>query len=953
MDLFKRIQDLSAIYDDDGPSSTVLESRPMFNERMQFDGGGTPLQKLKQEIVESMKPYAPGVPESKLQIIVKDINLDMTAEEAQASAVANFQKLFGMADGGRAGYEDGGMLVQPSNDGSRPGYAKVKDKFISGSGKKIKAIDDPKKYKIVKKYLNQVKSQKNKKIFLDWSEQIKGKPNPWYEKLKSEVSMTRGPLNELINKVTKQEFPTAYSGATGRLAYAREMTVKSFINYWNQNGMFDGNEKLTKPLEQFVTSKKGTPNNYENINRYFTEWKNGKFEVEGVDRKNLDKGLLKSINNWNPSNKSKRSVGVKQQLTYLNNLSQNLSYDRVEQLFTKAFPDNAQTLQHRLNQLTELKRNGVYNDGTGNPKKIPGIEIGERSGWLKEGYGKGFLGNYGRLIKKADELLAAGESKFANRLYKAADKFFSPTGLFTKAAGEGEHPLSRNMGDGPIGNQLKINSLVSSDLNQFKKFNFDSPVRNLVLEYENPKTTDVRRKEIKLEIENRKKLMNILTEGPNQKGIVDSVKFNYGDKKINASVDVVDIDKVKNFDINEYIARGDDYRKSFVSQGKKIGLIDESGNIIKQQLGTKKLEQDLLKLAGTVNPKCRKAAVDGGRIGLSEGLSPDFCINEGKKVARDLVEKNIKGSPAQNSIIKRLTGSLTNFVKSTLDPKELFDIKKQLFSKGAVSSLLFFDAGIAAYEAAAMGKPIKEAVSNTLTFGSIPRAMGAGMDTPDVLNAKQLLKDPNLSPAGKEYAQLIIDSGNYEQMQSDTTGGMTKKFNEFKEIQDKIKNASTAGRFDYESRLNEVEGAEMAKDDYSPIFGSLGDPLKNRAINSGPKTRGGRGAAKDYKIDLTPLTYKNFKPDYGFTKEQFENAMRKEGSLADDQVYQDAFYKQEVEKPIEFQQLMELPSFRSASEKFAGGGIAKEAGDRSGAMTRSMNPDSQGLSYLFNRVKKV
>lgn len=37
----------------------------------------------------------------------------------------------------------------------------------------------------------------------------------------------------------------------------------------------------------------------------------------------------------------------------------------------------------------------------------------------------------------------------------------------------------------------------------------------------------------------------------------------------------------------------------------------------------------------------------------------------------------------------------------------------------------------------------------------------------------------------------------------------------------------------------------------------------------------------------------------------------------------------------------------------AGGGIAKIAGDRSGAMTRSMNPDSQGLSYLFNRVKKV
>jgi hypothetical protein len=39
---------------------------------------------------------------------------------------------------------------------------------------------------------------------------------------------------------------------------------------------------------------------------------------------------------------------------------------------------------------------------------------------------------------------------------------------------------------------------------------------------------------------------------------------------------------------------------------------------------------------------------------------------------------------------------------------------------------------------------------------------------------------------------------------------------------------------------------------------------------------------------------------------------------------------------------------------FAGGGIAGlSGGDPEGAMTRSMNPDSQGLSYLFNRVKKV
>ena len=82
--------------------------------RINFDSGGSPLQKLKQEIVESMRPYAPGVPENKLQIIVKDITFDMSPEEAQASAVSNFQKLFGMANGGRVGYAKAG-LVDPAN----------------------------------------------------------------------------------------------------------------------------------------------------------------------------------------------------------------------------------------------------------------------------------------------------------------------------------------------------------------------------------------------------------------------------------------------------------------------------------------------------------------------------------------------------------------------------------------------------------------------------------------------------------------------------------------------------------------------------------------------------------------------------------------------------------------------------------------------------------------------
>jgi len=92
MDLFKRIQDLSAIYDDDGPSAMVLESRPMFN--------------------------------------------------------------------------NGGMLVQPSVDGSRPGYAKdynveeldkATEYYTQGEYKKfndIKGFGQSKDPEFIKKYKN-------------------------------------------------------------------------------------------------------------------------------------------------------------------------------------------------------------------------------------------------------------------------------------------------------------------------------------------------------------------------------------------------------------------------------------------------------------------------------------------------------------------------------------------------------------------------------------------------------------------------------------------------------------------------------------------------------------------------------------------------------------------------------------------------------------------------------
>ena len=55
----------------------------------------------------------------------------------------------------------------------------------------------------------------------------------------------------------------------------------------------------------------------------------------------------------------------------------------------------------------------------------------------------------------------------------------------------------------------------------------------------------------------------------------------------------------------------------------------------------------------------------------------------------------------------------------------------------------------------------------------------------------------------------------------------------------------------------------------------------------------------------------------------------------------------------EFEKKSKLPKPEIDEFQAAGGGIAKLAGDRSGAMLESMNPDSQGLQGLMKRVKKL
>ena len=533
----------------------------------------------------------------------------------------------------RPGFRGAG-LVDHGPAGVRQGYGGP------GSGIPGKAIDNPQHYKITKAELNKIKKMRYKNSFFDWSEK-----SDWYKNLQKRVGgLNRGTLNKLIKKVVTEEFPGSYSGKLGREQYRRDTVVRAFMGHLENVGEFDGDEKLAKILEQFH----GTGDHkFENINKDWTAWKNGEFEARGVDRSKLNKYQLQEINNWKAQQTGIRTKRRADQLKYLHGLNDTrpgMKVKDIKAMFYKNFDyldSSGSTFLHRVDQLTSLKRTGKVSSGIDSTKSYAWNKADKhRSKWLKEAYGSVFQGNYTRFISEADKLFDAGNFKEARRLYAAADKYFGPSGIFTKAGGQGEHPLSRIMGG--TDHQLKINSLVSGDLNQFKRINFDEPILKLSNEYKKTKPGSPERKKIIQEIENRKKLMNFLTESPTEKGIVEPVKFRYGPNSIGPSVDVVPIDKVKNFNVEDYVKRGQSYLDVFQKQGATLGLIDKkTGTITQKAVNVNKM----LQAAGIDISDCLS---QGGRVGLVLGATPNKCISK-------VIDKEMK--------LAKKTGDMAKFSK--------------------------------------------------------------------------------------------------------------------------------------------------------------------------------------------------------------------------------------------------------------------------------------------------
>ena len=595
-------------------------------------------------------------------------------------------------------------------------YRKVVKDFVATSGPGTgKIFDDPAAIEIVKANLNKIKKQRNNKALFEWSED-----SDWYRKLRKELNpntktgTNREYTNKLINQVVDEFFPGAYHGKNAIKNFRNDMVVKSFIQHLKSVGEFDGQEKFDKVLDQFTYKKDGkrkSPDHlYEDINRSWKSWIAGEFEVDGIDRAELKKELkargidYSQIDNWKAAQTQKRGTEKIAEIKFLDNQNSKFpkrSLEQVEELFKKKFPNGNFYL--RVNNLTEIKRNGVYVSGATSERSITGIDKGDRADWLKKAYGKQFAGNYSKIINAADQLAAAGETAKAQRLYNAADKFFGPNGIVRKSAvGEAEHALARSFDFLNPDRQLAINSIVSGDLNQFKKNLFDIPVKRYFDEYNNSDTTKARKSELKNLIEERKKVMNALTGGQ-KSGIVagDIVNFRYGPNEITATSNVKPIDtlfKQGKFNIDDYIERGNKYTEAFETATKDINIKKDFSTPMNKD----KLDRLMLDLAGKVTDKCNIGNAEGGRIGFQSGRN--YCLNVGKQA----LEKGLKnGFPKNQQVLAE------GILKAGRSLKDIASLRG-LLGPAAIAFTAAAEAGLVGYDMLSSGKSFKEAVGGSL-----------------------------------------------------------------------------------------------------------------------------------------------------------------------------------------------------------------------------------------------
>jgi hypothetical protein len=508
--------------------------------------------------------------------------------------------------------------------------------------------------------------------------------------------------------------------------------------------------------------------------------------------------------------------------------------------------------------------------------------------------GKSFIGYYQKEIRNALDKGLVPDEIFS--VTASARRGLEPYAIFTQAL------------DADVNSRIKgasLDSLLSTThrnlQNIFQGKTYDKlntaekkAVQDLVTTYENAKKDVV--KDLKPSIKKTIQLPEFDLKNPPSKSIANYASY---DKNLQSAFDK----SYKNVGYSMKVTKGMKTQKEF-------------------------LDNLMLKLSAQIDPDCAQAVADGGRIGLKTVGSPDFCKTKARNyISQELINGIGTQQNAKTSLIKRIISGSANFLKQNLSPKELLKMEN-LIGKPALYGAIGFETGLVADDVFRKGKPLNVAAAESL-FGPV-----LNLDA-DAAKAKNILEsNVQLSPAAKEYAQNIIDYDRYRKNQlsfpsslvAKSMPGSDKYFKMQEDLKNKIMTTPDTGALDYQSALTESEAIFKAKP--KKFFGLEIDspdapeatPLTNKLARPS-RTRGPMTTKQDMKVDLTPITYKNFEPNIP-SKEELEEGLRKIGMIGQDEIITDEAYQQKFYRPEEFSQLFQLPSFTGANQRFEKGGRA-------------------------------
>ena len=800
MDLFKRIQDLSAIYDDDGPSATVQESRPMFN--------------------------------------------------------------------------DGGMLVKPSNDGSRPGYAKNK---MSGS-KEQQAGNLAKK---------ENRLSKIGELFI----------NKDYKKLKTKTRTARmgkgsidagGVLNSqdktMLNKIIYNGTLKEQNALAKELGINRRYMIEVYTEAERLKDEGKASQQSKAKLIQVQNQKKIFDEILNNKNATIKSMAK-KFKMTEKEITKESSKLLKNVYAQNVA------------------IGKGPEFDinsRGQKTLKSWLPDNFETTDSFLDNFSNIK--GLKNVQTENMSIL-----------IKNAYGDN--------PKKFTEAMKglSEYNKFVNTL---------PEGLKLDL----DHPLSKAFlkGSGVSPDKLLYVTPIDRSYNRGFKQTISMAYDKALLSGDKQKIKTIEKfaKDIEVNI-----------------GKGSGSKFDFGTTALGKKTQENLREEVLS-NLREQNRTGEllsKYRKT--KEGKDTIKSIFTSN--RAELKIKKIDKKIIQNIQSYSKlkKCRIDKADGGRIGFAYS---DECIRDGLKEQKIEAQKGNKKA-AQELVQVAKVASRAGLLKNLLGP-------------GAILGEAVFEGAVIGNKVLG-GKELDQAWAESYLSYLDPRKYRGELD-PLKMEREDMLEstaDKNILKSGfAAQDQLSAFNKAIEERDLAKARGRIDQYNPA------AADAREQGRFADQSA--DIISGEAFKDASNVaqeyLQGKSGQQQADFGVLSVPQS-----AQADERRRLEAMKeMKNLYTQYS-DKELIDilstsEPLQKAGISPQDYLDMIAGTKRitpavtstlsgldALRSDIQEQEAME--NLMGGAANFAGGGIAKMAGDRSGAMTTSMNPDSQGLSYLFNRVKKV